>query len=142
MKVGFLGLGGMGVVMVICLVQVGFEVMVWNCFVVVCEFLVVLGVVRVEEVGELFGFDVVISMLVDDQVICGVLFDSGVFEWVRLGFIYLSMLILLFDCVEVFDQVYQCQGFVFVVVLVFGCIDVVEVGKLNIVVGGLEEVIE
>ncbi|MBF3263467.1 NAD(P)-binding domain-containing protein, partial [Pseudomonas aeruginosa] len=91
MKVGFLGLGGMGAAMATRLVQAGLEVTVWNRSAAACEPLVALGAARAEEVGELFGLDVVISMLADDQAIRGVLLDSGALERARPGLIHLSM---------------------------------------------------
>ncbi|TEF67928.1 NAD(P)-dependent oxidoreductase [Pseudomonas aeruginosa] len=127
MKVGFLGLGGMGAAMATRLVQAGLEVTVWNRSAAACEPLVALGAARAEEVGELFGLDVVISMLADDQAIRGVLLDSGALERARPGLIHLSMSTLSLDCVEA---------------PVFGRTDVAEAGKLNIVVGGPEEAIE
>lgn len=98
--------------------------------------LVALGAARAEEVGELFGLDVVISMLADDQAIRGVLLDSGALERARPGLIHLSMSTLSLDCVEALDQAHQRQGLAFVAAPVFGRTDVAEAGKLNIVVGG------
>lgn len=100
MKVGFLGLGGMGAAMATRLVQAGLEVTVWNRSAAACEPLVALGAARAEEVGELFGLDVVISMLADDQAIRGVLLDSGALERARPGLIHLSMSTLSLDCVR------------------------------------------
>lgn len=142
MKVGFLGLGGMGAAMATRLVQAGLEVTVWNRSAAACEPLVALGAARAEEVGELFGLDVVISMLADDQAIRGVLLDSGALERARPGLIHLSMSTLSLDCVEALDQAHQRQGIAFVAAPVFGRTDVAEAGKLNIVVGGPEEAIE
>ncbi len=142
MKVGFLGLGGMGAAMATRLVQAGLEVTVWNRSAAACEPLVALGAARAEEVGELFGLDVVISMLADDQAIRGVLLDSGALERARPGLIHLSMSTLSLDCVEALDQAHQRQGLAFVAAPVFGRTDVAEAGKLNIVVGGPEEAIE
>ncbi|MBF3275522.1 NAD(P)-binding domain-containing protein, partial [Pseudomonas aeruginosa] len=51
MKVGFLGLGGMGAAMATRLVQAGLEVTVWNRSAAACEPLVALGAARAEEVG-------------------------------------------------------------------------------------------
>ena len=101
-----------------------------------------LGATRAEEVGELFGLDVVISMLADDQAIRAVLLDSGALERARPGLIHLSMSTLSLDCVEALDQAHQRQGIAFVAAPVFGRTDVAEAGKLNIVVGGPEEAIE
>lgn len=115
---------------------------VWNRSAAACEPLVALGAARAEEVGELFGLDVVISMLADDQAIRGVLLDSGALERARPGLIHLSMSTLSLDCVEALDQAHQRQGLAFVAAPVFGRTDVAEAGKLNIVVGGPEEAIE
>ncbi len=142
MKVGFLGLGGMGAAMATRLVQAGLEVTLWNRSAAACEPLVALGATRAEEVGELFGLDVVISMLADDQAIRAVLLDSGALERARPGLIHLSMSTLSLDCVEALDQAHQRQGIAFVAAPVFGRTDVAEAGKLNIVVGGPEEAIE
>lgn len=49
MKVGFLGLGGMGAAMATRLVQAGLEVTVWNRSAAACEPLVALGAARAEE---------------------------------------------------------------------------------------------
>ncbi len=90
-----------------------------------------LGAARAEEVGELFGLDVVISMLADDQAIRGVLLDSGALERARPGLIHLSMSTLSLDCVEALDQAHQRQGLAFVAAPVFGRTDVAEAGKLE-----------
>ncbi len=119
MKVGFLGLGGMGAAMATRLVQAGLEVTLWNRSAAACEPLVALGATRAEEVGELFGLDVVISMLADDQAIRAVLLDSGALERARPGLIHLSMSTLSLDCVEALDQAHQRQGIAFVAAPVF-----------------------
>ncbi|WP_222175971.1 NAD(P)-binding domain-containing protein, partial [Pseudomonas aeruginosa] len=49
MKVGFLGLGGMGAAMATRLVQAGLEVTLWNRSAAACEPLVALGATRAEE---------------------------------------------------------------------------------------------
>lgn len=66
MKVGFIGLGVMGSVMVSNLFVVGYFVMVWNCLVVVIELLVLFGV-WVVSIFECVVFgEVVCLMLVND----------------------------------------------------------------------------
>ena len=143
MKVGFLGLGGMGAAMATRLVQAGLEVTVWNRSAAACEPLVALGAARAEEVGELFGLDVVISMLADDQAIRGVLLDSGALERARPGLIHLSMSTLSLDCVEALDQAHQRQGLAFVAARRCSAAPTWRrPASWNIVVGGPEEAIE
>lgn len=134
MKIGFIGFGNMGGLMVYNLVKGGYDVLGFDFVVFMLE-----GVYRVVIVGEVVcGVDVVIIMLLNGVILCVVV--------VEIIFV-MSKGVVFFDCFIV-DVVSVCVvvvdvevvGMMVIDVFVFGGIIGVVVGMFMFMVGGFDVV--
>lgn len=141
MKIGFLGLGGMGAAMATNLIQAGHQVVVWNRSPIAAEPLVELGAIAATNPAQAFDVELVISMLADDSATRTVLLDSGALASARPGLVHLSMATLSTAFVSELVALHRDQGVEFVAAPVFGRTDVAAAGKLNILVAGPESAI-
>jgi 3-hydroxyisobutyrate dehydrogenase-like beta-hydroxyacid dehydrogenase len=141
MKIGFLGLGGMGAAMAANLIRAGHQVTVWNRSPAAAEPLVELGAIAATSPVRAFDVELVISMLADDKATRAVLLDSGALASARAGLVHLSMATLSTALVSELVELHREQGVEFVAAPVFGRTDVAAAGKLNILVAGPEAAI-
>jgi 3-hydroxyisobutyrate dehydrogenase-like beta-hydroxyacid dehydrogenase len=141
MKIGFLGLGGMGAAMAANLIKAGHQVVVWNRSPGAAEPLVALGAIAAATPVQAFDVELVISMLADDASTRAVLLDSGALASARAGLVHLSMATLSTALVGELVELHREQGVEFVAAPVFGRTDVAAAGKLNILVAGPEAAI-
>jgi 3-hydroxyisobutyrate dehydrogenase-like beta-hydroxyacid dehydrogenase len=141
MKIGFLGLGGMGAAMAANLIKAGHQVIVWNRSPGAAEPLVELGAIAASTPVQAFDVELVISMLADDASSRAVLLDSGALASARAGLVHLSMATLSTAFVGELIELHREQGVEFVAAPVFGRTDVAAAGKLNILVAGPEAAI-
>ncbi|MDF3868169.1 NAD(P)-dependent oxidoreductase [Pseudomonas denitrificans (nom. rej.)] len=141
MKIGFLGLGGMGAAMAANLIKAGHQVVVWNRSSGAAEPLVALGAIAAATPVQAFDVELVISMLADDASTRAVLLDSGALASARTGLVHLSMATLSTALVGELVELHREQGVEFVAAPVFGRTDVAAAGKLNILVAGPEAAI-
>ena len=77
MKIGFLGLGGMGAGMAANLLKAGHQLCVWNRSPALAEPLLAQGATLAAEPQQAFDADVVVTMLADDAATRSVVLDSG-----------------------------------------------------------------
>ncbi|MFJ3263789.1 NAD(P)-dependent oxidoreductase [Pseudomonas sp. NPDC086581] len=141
MKIGFLGLGGMGAAMAANLIRAGHQVTVWNRSPAAAEPLVALGAIAAANPAQAFDVELVISMLADDNSTRAVLLESGALASANAGLVHLSMATLSTAFVDELIQRHREQGVEFVAAPVFGRTDVAVAGKLNILVAGPEAAI-
>jgi 3-hydroxyisobutyrate dehydrogenase-like beta-hydroxyacid dehydrogenase len=141
MKIGFLGLGGMGAAMAANLIRAGHQVTVWNRSPAAAEPLVELGAIAATSPVQAFDVELVISMLADDKSTRAVLLDSGALASAKAGLVHLSMATLSTALVSELVELHREQGIEFVAAPVFGRTDVAAAGKLNILVAGPEAAI-
>ncbi|MBD9675142.1 NAD(P)-dependent oxidoreductase [Pseudomonas sp. PDM18] len=141
MKIGFLGLGGMGAAMAANLIRAGHQVTVWNRSPAAAEPLVALGAIAAANPAQAFDVELVISMLADDNSTRAVLLESGALASAKAGLVHLSMATLSTAFVDELIQRHREQGVEFVAAPVFGRTDVAVTGKLNILVAGSEAAI-
>lgn len=141
MKIGFLGLGGMGAAMAANLIKAGHQVVVWNRSPGAAEPLVALGAVAATAPVQAFDVELVISMLADDNSTRAVLLGSGALASAKAGLVHLSMATLSTALVGELVELHREQGVEFVAAPVFGRTDVAAAGKLNILVAGPEAAI-
>lgn len=141
MKIGFLGLGGMGAAMAANLIKAGHQVIVWNRSPAAAEPLVELGAIAAVNPAQAFDVELVISMLADDPSTRAVLLDSGALVSAKAGLVHLSMATLSTAFVAELVVLHREQGVEFVAAPVFGRTDVAAAGKLNILVAGPEAAI-
>lgn len=138
MKIGFLGLGGMGAAMATNLIKAGHQVVGWNRSPGPLKPLLALGAQAAREPAEAFAAELVISMLADDASSRAVLIDSGALASAKAGLIHLSMATLSTAFVGELIELHGRQGVEFIAAPVFGRTDVAAAGKLNILVAGPE----
>ncbi|WP_444438242.1 NAD(P)-dependent oxidoreductase [Pseudomonas sp. A6] len=141
MKIGFLGLGGMGAGMAANLIRGGHQVHLWNRSPAALEPLLALGGLAAADPVAAFDADVVISMLADDTATRAVLLDSGALDSARPGLIHLSMATLSVALVGELAERHRQRDVAFIAAPVFGRTDVAEAGKLNILAAGPTEAI-
>lgn len=141
MKIGFLGLGGMGAGMAANLIRGGHQVHLWNRSPVALEPLLALGGLAATDPLAAFDADVVISMLADDTATRAVLLDSGALDSARPGLIHLSMATLSVALVGELAERHRQRDLAFIAAPVFGRTDVAAAGKLNILAAGPAEAI-
>lgn len=136
MKIGFLGLGGMGAAMATNLINAGHQVIAWNRSQGALEPLLALGAQAAVDPAQAFDVELVISMLADDDSTRAVLIDSGALASAQAGLIHLSMATLSTAFVGELVELHCAQGVEFIAAPVFGRTDVAAAGKLNILVAG------
>lgn len=136
MKIGFLGLGGMGAAMATNLINAGHQVTAWNRSQGALEPLLALGGQAAGDPAQAFDVELVISMLADDDSTRAVLIDSGALASAKAGLIHLSMATLSTAFVGELVELHRAQGVEFIAAPVFGRTDVAAAGKLNILVAG------
>jgi 3-hydroxyisobutyrate dehydrogenase-like beta-hydroxyacid dehydrogenase len=141
MKIGFLGLGGMGAGMAANLIRGGHQVHLWNRSPAALEPLLALGGLAAADPLAAFDADVVISMLADDTATRAVLLDSGALDSARPGLIHLSMATLSVALVGELAERHRQRDLAFIAAPVFGRTDVAAAGKLNILAAGPAEAI-
>ena len=141
MKIGFLGLGGMGAGMAANLIRGGHQVHLWNRSPAALEPLLALGGLAAADPLAAFDAEVVISMLADDAATRAVLLDSGALDSARPGLIHLSMATLSVALVGELAERHRQRDLTFIAAPVFGRTDVAAAGKLNILAAGPAEAI-
>lgn len=142
MKIGFLGLGGMGAGMAANLLKAGHQLCVWNRSPALAEPLLAQGATLAAEPLQAFDADVVITMLADDAATRSVVLDSGALASARPGLIHLGMATLSTAFVSELVERHLERGATYIAAPVFGRVDVAAAGKLNILAAGPQEAID
>lgn len=134
MKVGFIGIGGMGAAMVPNLVKAGHQVSVWNRNVKAAQALQ--GVTVLDSPVAAFQCDAVITMLADDKAVRSVIFDSGALDNARKSCVHVMASTISLALVEQLKQKHLDAGVAYVSAPVFGVPAAAANAQLNIVVAG------
>jgi len=144
MKIGFLGLGQMGVPMAMRLLAAGHELSVWNRTETRADPLLREGAVLAGTPAEAeLGAEAVITMLLDDAAYERVLFgDNGLMDALSPGAIHISCSTISVALSERLTAEHARRGHRFVAAPVFGRPNVAEAGRLWIVAAGADEAIE
>jgi len=144
MKIGFLGLGQMGVPMAMRLLAAGHELTVWNRTEVRADPLLREGAVLAGTPAEAeLGAEVVITMLFDDAAYELVLFgDNGLMDALSPGAIHISCSTISVALSERLTEEHARRGHRFVAAPVFGRPNIAEAGRLWIVAAGADDAIE
>jgi 3-hydroxyisobutyrate dehydrogenase-like beta-hydroxyacid dehydrogenase len=143
MKIGFLGLGKMGMPIARRLLAAKHEVTVWNRTPERAEVLVAEGAQRAATPAEAArAGDTVLTMLFDDAAHEEVMFGSGgVLDALRPGGLHVSLSTVSVALSERLTQEHACRGQKFVAAPVFGRPNVAEEGRLWIVVAGADDAV-
>ena len=144
MKIGFLGLGQMGVPMAMRLLAAGHELSVWNRTEERADPLLREGAVLAGTPAEAeLGAEVVITMLFDDAAHERVLFgDNGLMDALSPGAIHVSCSTISVALSERLTEEHARRGHRFVAAPVFGRPNIAEAGRLWIVAAGADDAIE
>ncbi len=144
MKIGFLGLGNMGIPMAQRLIASGHELVVWNRTEGRTEPLLREGAILAGTPAEAeLGCDAVITMLFDDHANEEVLFgQNGLMDALSPGALHISCSTISVALSERLTVEHARRGIDFVAAPVFGRPNVAEDGKLWIVAAGKESAVE
>jgi 3-hydroxyisobutyrate dehydrogenase-like beta-hydroxyacid dehydrogenase len=144
MRIGFLGLGKMGVPMAERLIAAGHELSVWNRSEGKTEPLAREGAIVAGTPAEAeLGADAVITMLFDDYAHEEVLFGpNGLMDALTSSTLHISCSTISVELSERLTRAHAQRGIPFLAAPVFGRPNIAEAGKLWIVVAGSSENIE
>ena len=143
MKVGFVGLGRMGMGMAASLLRAGHEVTVYNRTPGKAQALVEQGARAAADVADVCRGDALVTMLADDGAVEGVVFgEKGVIASLGKGAIHLSMGTISVALAERLTAAHANAGQRFVAAPVFGRPEMAAAGKLFIVAAGTPEVVD
>jgi 3-hydroxyisobutyrate dehydrogenase-like beta-hydroxyacid dehydrogenase len=140
MKIGFLGLGSMGLPMAHCLIAAGHELAVWNRTEGRTEPLLREGAIAAGTPAEAeLDADAVITMLFDDAAYEDVVFGAnGLMDALEPGSLHISCSTISIALSEKLTGEHARRGHLFVAAPVFGRPNVAEAGKLWVVMAGEE----
>jgi 3-hydroxyisobutyrate dehydrogenase-like beta-hydroxyacid dehydrogenase len=139
MKVGFVGLGRMGLAMAHNIAAAGHEVVAWNRSPVDAR---ELGpVARAATPSDAFGGDAVFTMLSDDAAIDQVVLGPGLLRVAASGLVHVVTSTISVDFAGRLASAHRDAGIGYVSAPVFGRPDVAEAGQLNVIAAGASEAI-
>jgi 3-hydroxyisobutyrate dehydrogenase-like beta-hydroxyacid dehydrogenase len=137
MKVGFVGLGNMGVGMAGNLVKAGHEVTVWNRSPEKAQPLVALGAHAAHDIGEACRGQAVITMLADDHAVEEAVFGGkGILSSLPKGALHISSSTISMALSERLTAAHEKTGQRFVAAPVFGRPDAAAAAKLFVAAAG------
>ena len=143
MKVGFIGLGNMGVGMAANLLRAGLEVTVYNRTPNKGQALIDQGAHMAQQVEDACRGDAVITMVADDGAVEGIVFgEGGVLKSLGKGAIHISMSTISVALSERLAAAHASAGQRFMAAPVFGRPDAAAAGKLFIVAAGAADVFD
>src|SRR5437870_4119627 len=143
MKVGFIGLGHMGIGMAANLLRAGHEVTVYNRTPGKAQGLVAQGARAAAGVADACGGDAVVTMLADDGAVEGAVFgEQGVIGSLGKGAIHVSMSTISVALSERLEAAHANAGQRFVAAPVFGRPDVAAAGQLFVVAAGAADAVK
>ncbi len=135
MKVGFVGLGGMGSAMAANLLKAGHEVAVWSRRPQPAEHLRKLGARVVDGPAAAFQGDAFFSMLSDDEAVRAVVVESGALSQ-KTETVHVNCATISVECAEDMTALHQKVGAPYLAAPVFGRPEAAATAKLNIVAAG------
>ncbi len=143
MKVGFIGLGQMGIGMVASLLRAGHEVTIYNRTPSKAQRLVEQGARAASQVADACRGDAVVTMLADDGAVESIVFgEKGVIGSLGTGAIHVSMSTISVALAERLTVAHAKAGQRFVAAPVFGRPEMAAAAKLFIVAAGAPDAVD
>lgn len=136
MKVGFIGLGGMGMPMATNLIKAGHEVAVWSRKPGPAEALSALGARVVENPSAAFEGDALMSMLSDDAAVRALVMDSGLLAGASPGAVHINLATISIALANELTAFHRDAGLSYVAAPVFGRPDAAAARRLAVVAAG------
>jgi 3-hydroxyisobutyrate dehydrogenase-like beta-hydroxyacid dehydrogenase len=139
-RVGFAGLGNMGLPMAENLLNAGYELLVWNRTAEKAGPLSARGARLVQSPGEAAAAGIVITMLADDGALEGACFGTGgIIAGLEKGGIHISMSTISVDLARRLAAAHAEAGQLFVTAPVMGRPDAARAAKLRVLTAGPAE---
>ncbi|WP_349963273.1 NAD(P)-dependent oxidoreductase [Rhizobium sp. ZPR3] len=142
MRVGFIGIGAMGVGVVRNLLSAGHDVAVWDRFQTPVEELVKLGATAASSPVDAASSGIVLSMLAHDDAIQQGLIDLGWLVSVKKPLVHVNLSTISVNYSKKLTELHEEVGIGYIASPVFGRPDAALAGKLNLVVGGPKDLVE
>lgn len=136
MKIGFIGLGTMGLPMAINLIRAGHVLCVWNRDTALTRSAFELGAHVVGNAVDVAQADAVFSMLADDAAVEDVFVTGGVLDALRPGTIHVNMATVSVALARRLSELHAARDVDYIAAPVLGRADVALDGKLNILAAG------
>jgi 3-hydroxyisobutyrate dehydrogenase-like beta-hydroxyacid dehydrogenase len=136
MRIGFIGLGAMGLSMARNLLRGGAPVQVWNRSDGPVQVLAGEGAQACATAADAAGADVLFSMLADDDAVRHVMVDGGVLDAMPPGSVHVNMATVSVAFGRELATWHAARGIGYVAAPVLGRVDVAAAGKLNILAAG------
>lgn len=136
------GTGGMGAAIAHNLLTAGYRVAVWNRDRSKLAPLIAADAVEVDDLGEVFGSDVVLSMLADDQAVREVFLDGGALRQAGPGKVHVNLSTVSPALADEAAAWHAERGVGYVAAPVFGGVPVAKAGKLNVLTAGDPALVE
>jgi 3-hydroxyisobutyrate dehydrogenase-like beta-hydroxyacid dehydrogenase len=141
LTIAFLGLGAMGQHMAANLLKSGQPVYVWNRTPQPVQALVQQGAKPAATPAQCGIADVVFSMLADDTATRAVLVNGGVLNALAPGSIHVNMATVSVAFAREMSALHLARGVGYLAAPVLGRVDLAAAGKLNILAGGADELV-
>ena len=143
MRVGFIGLGNMGVAMAATLIKAGHELTVYNRTPAKAQALVDQGAHHALTVADACRGEVVITMLSDDNALENVVFgENGIATVLSPGAIHISSSTVSVALADKLTAAHAAKGQKFVAAPVFGRPEAAAAAKLFIAVAGADDAVD
>jgi 3-hydroxyisobutyrate dehydrogenase-like beta-hydroxyacid dehydrogenase len=143
MKIGFIGLGKMGLGIAANLLKAGHEITAFNRTPSKAESLVKQGARRVDQIADACRGEAVLTMLSDDQAVESVVFGAGgIADNLGKGAIHVSISTISVALSQRLTTAHAERGQRFVAAPVFGRPDAAAAGKLFIAAAGADDAID
>jgi len=143
MRVGFIGLGNMGVAMAAALIKAGHELTVYNRTPAKAQTLLDQGAHHALTVADACRGDVVITMLSDDNALENVVFgENGIAAVLPAGAIHISSSTVSVALADKLTAAHAAKGQKFVVAPVFGRPEAAAASRLFIAVAGADDAVD
>lgn len=141
MRIGFIGLGSMGLPMAENLLKANYAVNVWNRSAAPAQTLGEQGATVCDTPEEAAQCDVLISMLADDAITRRIIVDQGALEALGDGGIWINMATVSVELTHQMQALAAASGVEYLAAPVLGRNDVAAAGQLNILTAGDPELI-
>jgi 3-hydroxyisobutyrate dehydrogenase-like beta-hydroxyacid dehydrogenase len=142
MKIGFIGLGKMGLGIAGHLLAGGHELHVWNRSAPPARELGERGARVARTPVELADAEFIMTMLANDEAVRAVLLDQGLLEAARPGCIHINLATVSIALTRELAQLHAQRRIGYVAAPVFGRPDVAAAGKLNVVAAAERQTLE
>ncbi|MCB4767055.1 NAD(P)-dependent oxidoreductase [Ancylobacter sp. Lp-2] len=136
MKIGFIGLGRMGIAISKNLINSGHSIVGWNRSPLSNADRSIPGLSLVDQPADVFQSDIVISMLADDAAVTEIFVDSMVLNCARPGCVHVNMATISVALARSLTALHASSEMIYIAAPVFGRTEIAEAAGLHILAAG------